>query len=702
MEAILKPFKSQINKVVADPAQEYVQETLREIELGKGIRAKVGRLSGDAGKTVISEFIFDAEKWKEPEANKWLEEHGKAITYFEGGMEIKGIKDEADGKTYIEGYASTFDLDRDMEVIDRAAFDQSLAEYMSNPIVLFNHMPWVEQVAGKVIKAEVDSVGLKVRVQLITPVTEMAKQAIQNIRDGILKTFSIGGIFEKLENVIKRITLLEISIVAIPANPFAMFSLAKAVKSYGGIADKTGTEDNKENKEKGGNQMPDTALEEKVATILEGVNAEVKKLAEKLDASKPVAKTDEEKKADAEAIKNLVAEALKEHADKTTRKDSKITFPISGRAGNLKIEDKQLLDMVQRRSETVTLVDGQKGTFTFKGGLVNGAKGVAMDTAEAGGGSEFVPTELASELIDLIRVQAKVYNSLREWQMPTASYDVPIKTGDATWYLQGEATDDSTAKATSSNVGTGKMTLASKKLGAKVAYSTELDEDSAVAMLPFLRDDLVVSGGECLDNITINGDTTATHQDSDVTGSTDARKAWKGFRKLALAISGLKVDLSTFSADNLLSLGGAMGKYAGDLSDLIWICSPKTMWNKLFTLRDAQNNNVFLTMDKAGANAVNVNGALGIMFASPVIISDQVRDNVNASGVYDGTTTTKSTILLVRRRYFQTGNRRILTFRQDFDGDRDQNLLFVTMRKAFSPVQVPSTSISSLAIGYNF
>lgn len=405
-----------------------------------------------------------------------------------------------------------------------------------------------------------------------------------------------------------------------------------------------------------------------------------------------------------QALIDRAVEAGVKSALEGIRKEARIEFPVGGelREGNLKIADRQLVDIMLKKTRTITLVNNEKKSFTFKGGLIEGAKGVAMDTAEAGGGQEWIPVEMATEMIDQIRQTAQTYGLFREVKpMPSSTFDVGIGTADPTFYLQGEATDDSTAKATSSLKGTGKCSLVAKKLGAKVPYSTEMDEDSAIALLPIIKDGLAQAGASVLDNVVINGDTTGTHMDSDVTGATDARKAWKGLRKLAIAGS-MTVDLATFNADTLLGLPKKMGIYANSINDLAWIVSPKTVWGKLFTLRDSQNNAVFLSVDKYGQDAVNVKGELGKMFGIPVIISDNVREDVNASGVYDGTTTDKSTILLVRRGYFLAGEKRGLTYRVDYNQDRDQDILTVTMRKAFVPVRTPSTTISSVCAGYNF
>jgi len=51
---------------------------------------------------------------------------------------------------------------------------------------------------------------------------------------------------------------------------------------------------------------------------------------------------------------------------------------------------------------------------------------------------------------------------------------------------------------------------------------------------------------------------------------------------------------------------------------------------------------VVRTVDKYGQFATVLNGELGKIDGIPVIVSEKIRENLNASGVYDGTTTTKT------------------------------------------------------------
>lgn len=144
----------------------------------------------------------------------------KAIEFTFKSIVTKG----ASGELFIEGYANTVDRDRVADIVDPKAFSKSLPQYMQNPVLMENH-DWTK-VAGKIVTAEIDKKGLKVRARI----SDTREDLKTLIREGCLSTMSIG--FNELQSdydeksktkYIKDLELLEISVVSIPANPEAKF-----------------------------------------------------------------------------------------------------------------------------------------------------------------------------------------------------------------------------------------------------------------------------------------------------------------------------------------------------------------------------------------------------------------------------------------------------------------------------------------------
>lgn len=322
--------------------------------------------------------------------------------------------------------------------------------------------------------------------------------------------------------------------------------------------------------------------------------------------------------------------------------------------------------------------------------------GKALDSATATEGLEFVPTGFSQDLIDRIRIAARTGELFREIQMPTDPFKLPAKAIARKRAKQmSESKEDNAAKAPAVTPGTRSITLDAKKLAARVLWSLDLDEDSIIAMGPFLRDEIIEAVGYALEGAYINGDTTATHQDTDTAAlaADVAEKVWKGLRKNALANSAT-VDLSTFNAANLIAMRTKLGRYGADPRKLAWIVSVVGL-AKLMGLAE------LITLDKLGPQATILTGQVAQLFGSPVIVSEEVRDDVDATGVNGSSGNTKSTINLVNRDGFLRGQRRALTVKQKQDIETDQEIIVATWRGDFVPTFGDSEKLSALGINFS-
>ena len=71
------------------------------------------------------------------------------------------------------------------------------------------------------------------------------------------------------------------------------------------------------------------------------------------------------------------------------------------------------------------------------------------------------------------------------------------------------------------------------------------------------------------------------------------------------------------------------------------------------------------TVEKYGSGATILNGELARVNGSPVIVSEHVREDLNASGVHDGITTNRSYALAVNRGEWAVGQRMALEVETD-------------------------------------
>lgn len=318
----------------------------------------------------------------------------------------------------------------------------------------------------------------------------------------------------------------------------------------------------------------------------------------------------------------------------------------------------------------------------------------AMDSATATEGAEWIPTALSQDYIEKFRLEAKVAALFDDIPMPTNPFKLPYAGGlsASNFSLVAESTSDSPTASPASTMATSDQTLTAKKLKARLLWSDEFNEDSIIAVLPMLRKELATGGAEALEDCLINGDTTATHQDSDVTESTDRRKIWNGLRDQCP--SGTKVDLGTFATATLLSILTKMGKYAVNPKDLAFITGARG-YNYLRNLAET------LTVDKYGAQATILNGELGKLAGIPIIISEYIRENLNATGVYDGTTTDNTVILVVNRRAPIIGTRGGVKLTFLSEAQVDQNQLIMSFRKALAYRWTASSTVTTIGLAYN-
>lgn len=321
-------------------------------------------------------------------------------------------------------------------------------------------------------------------------------------------------------------------------------------------------------------------------------------------------------------------------------------------------------------------------------------KGVAMDTGTAAEGLEWVPTLMNSDLIRRIEIEANVMKLFRRETMPSATWDWPVMGAGASMYVMAQATTDAlTALITSSVVGTGKVTLTAVKGGVFIPVATEVNEDSVFAAIPVITDELVLAFRRGLDNCGINGDSDGTHQDTDVQAVTaHSNKLFDGLRKKALAASGSKVDGGgvAVTAANLRQLRKVLsGARAENPADLAFILSASDYINLL-------SDEVVATVDKFGPDATWLKGVLLALDAIPVVLSDFMRTDVDATGVNGASGNTYSTALCVHRPSWALGDRRQVTVKSSEYILTDQLHLVGTWRGDFKNIKTSNYPVSIL------
>lgn len=324
----------------------------------------------------------------------------------------------------------------------------------------------------------------------------------------------------------------------------------------------------------------------------------------------------------------------------------------------------------------------------------------AVDSVTAGEGDEFVPTALSMDLIRRVDLPLRVAQLFPMIPMPTQPYELPatgvarVRTGKFTEQT-ADTGQDTFKKVTPA---TRKVTLSAGMLAAEVLFSKTVEEDSIIPILPFIQEEIVKYLAADIEDAIINGDTAGSHQDSDVAEATDPRAAITGLRKMGLAQAGTKLDLSsatTLTVAHLRSARAKMRKYGVILSDVVHIVGINSYFQLL-------GDTSVQTVDKYGPQATVLTGELAKVDGVPLVISDHIREDLNASGVYDGTTTTETTTITVNRGGFLQGERRGITTQYITEryANSDQDAMLITHRRALA-ARYPVASEPILCVGYN-
>ena len=325
----------------------------------------------------------------------------------------------------------------------------------------------------------------------------------------------------------------------------------------------------------------------------------------------------------------------------------------------------------------------------------------ALDSTTSGLGDELVPTDLMTEMWDDVSLATSVGSLFRTINMPTNPFDIPLELGDIQFY-RGTAN----VAATSSDPATSKRTMTAGELVAVVAWSLDLDEDSAIAILPEVRRGVVRRAAEVIDDQVLNGDTTDAGANINADGAGSGTLAGQAGKDHLLAFDGLiktPIVSNTSQANNhsgvvtddmFNEIRAKLDKYGVRPSELAWITD-------LNLFIRAQSISNYRTIDKLGANATLLTGQLGDVEGVPVIVSEQMlladTDGKVTSG---GNGTDTSRLLIVNRTQHWRGTKRDLTIETERDIQKRQTVMVISFRNAFLS-RTAAASDSSVAAQYN-
>ena len=599
---------------------------------------------------------------------------------FSSDFIIKADTPSEEEVLYIEGFASTDTVDRANDIIPMSSWadPDAIKNYLKNPIVLAHHKR--DMPVGTCEYLEAKDGGLFVKVKLVKSVNSEIYSAVKN---GILKTFSVGFRLNDLEYdeeldsfILTKVELTEISIVSIPCNPDATFAVIKSLTS-------------KQNQEK--RKMPEAKQDE----LKQAVQAEL----DRIEAEKTAALAAKQKQEQEQAtVAQLIAEQVK---TATAEQTTKLLADIKAALGD---EQKSLSDVIKQFKEDIDankdaviaaqnskmehpvnsatkagpVSDAEKGyavllgiitkkdTFSTKLGAELKQKAAGFNGANAAvhiPGSHTVnaaewETTFVTDLWYDVRRELVIEPMFRAISMTSAVMKMPVvpEQGYAS-YIAVDAlkTVNSTATANSGNRPL-EITLTAHKLSAADLVGEEETEDTIIAILPLIRDNLVRRMARSSDRSLLRG-----------VGATAADPI-KGLAQYAIDNS-KETTLSIGGGDKLTALKlqqtrRLLGVYGTRPSDVVYIVSTEGYYD---LLEDPDMRKYF---DVGPDKATILKGEVANVNGSRIVVSDEwASKGVGATAA-----------VVVNMRNYLIGNLRGLTVKTDNRIDLDGTLIVATRR----------------------
>jgi HK97 family phage prohead protease/HK97 family phage major capsid protein len=597
---------------------------------------------------------------------------------------------------FIEGYANTINKDRVGDVIVAEAWTKgALTNYLKNPIILGFHDH--SNPIGVAEQVSVDPNGLKVRARI----SPAAEDEYNLIADGVLKAFSVGFTIKDAEYdsetdifLIKDVELYEISVVSVPANQDCIFEMAKSFENSAEYQDfkksfsKKSVEPSTQQVSKEKKLMDPKDLEQLMKQTAESTaKAVADAIAQKAAEEKAAA----DAKAAEEAQKQELIKLGQSGAEKIVAEAEKRIAEANGEAvgkllGDLKSEMQAQIDEVKKAAQS-------KMNFNDKGGNTNEpsmaektsavlmAKALGVPITETKFGKELiekagphvasaywedqVSTNMQEEIRRLL-VVAPLFNTM---QMPSSILRLPVnpEAGYGTWVAASSFGTTSSSGAAGTHV-LKELTLTAYKLATKEFLTYEEEDDTFLAIMPIVRNALVRRMAKSTDLALLRG-----------AGS--GGDPLKGLGAWAAASDGVTVtNTAKATVANLASVRRKLNVWGMNPSDLVFIVSTDVYFD---LLEDAD----FRTWDKVGDKATILNGAIGQVSGTNVIVSGEFAARAAAA----------VGAICVNARNFIFGRYKNLRLESDTFVESQNKILVATERMAFQQLStVDGNAVSKL------
>jgi len=612
-------------------------------------------------------------------------------------------KDNKSDTLTIRGYANTVSKDRSGDVIVKEAWTKGgMDDYLKNPIILAFHD--YSRPVGTTVDYNVTDKGL----EIVAEISTAAGEVYNLIKDGVLKTFSVGfsikdADYEKEDDTfyIKDLSLYEISVVSVPANQDSVFSLAKSfdnVDEYNSFKKSYGVEEEKEELQKEektpsqDNILKEINMDKKelevmmaksAAAALDTYKAEVAEKAEK-SAAEANLKSIEMGKTQAEKTAEALEAKIKTDGDNYAKAITEMSDELKAAKDEMAAMQKSKMQFSEAGANAPTADELNSAYITAK------ILGKSID--QTGFGKQLIEkatrfsdtdweTTWNSTIFDGIQNRVVVEPIFGSIAMNARVMNFPFNADagtDATW-VAGGALNDGDAVGTAFNdassgttkaTGLTEVSMTAHKLATREYIGYEEEEDALIPVAGIVRDAIIRRMARTSDASILGGI-------SGVPFTSLAGNA--GGHSSNNVVTGSTSDLVTVG--ELLTARKNMGQWGTNPADLTVFLSQAAYYNLL----DATE---VVTVDKYGDNATVKAGELGKLWGMSLVVSD----------AFAGAGASVAQGIIVNPSNYLLGNYRNMTIETATDVVAQQKAMVATRRFGFIAKEAGAADKASMAL----
>jgi hypothetical protein len=336
----------------------------------------------------------------------------------------------------------------------------------------------------------------------------------------------------------------------------------------------------------------------------------------------------------------------------------------------------------------------------------------AMDTAESGFGSQLIGAQYVHDLWDAPRKLGRIFPLIDSFEMTDPTAYLPVEVDIPEMLFVAENTANNSSEYTTTKTGSQRVQVDAKKFIIHQMWSGEMEEDSIIPFVPFLRRQAALSVAHYADSLVLNGDTTNAG-----TGNINLDDADPADTKHYLAFDGVRHAALVDNTANAVDVAGAITLsqlnnlralmidgtrlvdwgHPTNSDDLVYVSDP-------FTADKVAMFDEYLTVDKYGPQATVFNGEAGRILGHRHI-SSIAMSKTEADGKVSTTANnnTKGQVAALNTRGYKVGWRRRVMVETERLPGRDQTRIVYSLRLGlgrFTPTGAAS-GIESTAVAYD-